>query len=98
MKIVKKKRYKSHSNNVIDNSNDDSDDGDEPYRRICERETTLKDAIDTIDCSYVSKNIRYAHLPDIKNGDKNHLTGDDGGYEHYWRCNKCQSYYSFTDK
>lgn len=48
--------------------------------------------------SYESKNINYCYTPDIKNGKNNHLTGDDGGYFHYWRCNKCKIEYEHTDK
>jgi len=49
----------------------------------CARISDLENELDNIDHSYVTQNVRYAYLPHVKNGDKNCLTGDDGGYNHF---------------
>lgn len=52
-----------------------------------------------IDNRFEHKNIYYAHVDDLKNlGPKCLITGPDGGFDHYWRCNKCNTTYKETDK
>lgn len=63
-------------------------------------EYTSKDNKETIDieASYIDKNLLYMDPNMIINGEKNILTGDDGGFYHYWYCQKCDKVYNYTDK
>lgn len=51
-----------------------------------------------IESSYIDKNLLYVDPEMIINGEKNILTGDDGGFYHYWHCQKCDNVHKYTDK
>lgn len=52
----------------------------------------------TIGASYIDQNIHYVDLKNIINGERNSITGPDGGLYHYWFCENCKSVFQDTDK
>jgi hypothetical protein len=85
-----------HSDSDTESDTLDTDTEDEP--KITEMQSSQLD-VDKIGISYVNKNQYHVNQDEIENGPTGEkLTGPDGGFYHYWRCNVCHSKYSLTDK
>jgi hypothetical protein len=52
----------------------------------------------SVEASYIKLNTNFVDLERIVNGSKNSITGDDGGFLHYWYCETCDKIRKFTDK
>ena len=51
-----------------------------------------------IGASYIDKNVYYVDPKYVVNGNRNKITGDDGGLYNYWFCEHCKQVFSYTDK
>ena len=85
---------------------DDCDAGDEDCpvefrgKRVCMSGKDID--INKICHNYEARNVSCVSFGDIcgdtLEGRKKWITGPDGGFHHYWRCNKCQTVVEALDK
>ncbi len=72
--------------------------GHDDFTKLINDSDSSEDDDETPFKSFQHFNKRYIHQPDIRNGENNSLTGDDGGYYHYWKCHNCNTTHKLTDK